>query len=99
MVTFVLEDDGGKALNFLIHTLLRGNVRITDADFTVALHKAAEAWNGKASFRAGYYLSGEGVHLNVHICLEWLSGLIEALHQDDAAVNANLRSGNAYTVL
>ena len=79
MVAFVLKDDGGEALNFLIHTLKGGNVRVTYADFAVALHNAAKAWNGKASFRARYNLSGKGVHLYVDIGLKGLSGLIEAL--------------------
>ena len=95
----MLEDDGGEALNFLIHTLKGGNVRVTYADFAVALHNAAKAWNGKASFRARYNHSGKGVHLYVDIGLKGLSGLIEALYKDNAAVNANLRCGNANAVL
>ena len=54
----MLEDDGGEALNFLIHTLKGGNVRVTYADFAVALHNAAKAWNGKGFYSmltvAGY---------------------------------------------
>ena len=73
VVAFVLEDDGGEALNFLIHTLKGGNVRVTYADFAVALHNAAKAWNGKASFRARYNLSGKGEGI--------LPGPIQSLRQ------------------
>ena len=99
VVAFMLEYDGGKALNFLSHTLFGGNVRVTYADFAVALHKAAETWDGKASFRADYYLSCKGVNPHVDIGLKGFSWFIETLYKDDAAVNSNLGCGNPYAVL
>ena len=41
VVAFVLEYDGGEALNFLSFMLFGGNVRITYADYAVTLYKTA----------------------------------------------------------
>ena len=95
----MLEDDGGEALHRLGDALGCAGADIGDDDAGRAGDHAAEAGEGQAAFRADDGLSRQIVDADVHIGLEGLAGLVEALDADGAAVNPHLGRGDADPVL
>ena len=95
MVDFVLEDNGREAGNGLGAGLQRLRIDITDGDLAVAGHHAAHARDRQAAFGAVDDGAGQRVNADVGVGFEGFALLVEALDEDEAAVEADLRRGDA----